>query len=179
MIMRKRGFGWIGGGLAVLVWMMGAVALFAMADETGAEPSEPGLIMGREAANINQTIDGWVQGAKHRGYFELYDHKKSEMVTLRLDRIVLDDPERVFFPKPGQVVVCGECTQVELRRARWRKPRERELDDKYEVWFVMVSGGINRTRVLDTYIRSVNGQTMFVWTEDSEGEWSATVMADE
>lgn len=110
MSMRKQRYGLYGGGLAVLVWMMGAAAVFAEADEAVEESSEPALIMGTEAGHITQTIDGWVQGARHRGHFELYDHKKSEMVTLRLDRIVLDDPERVFFPKPGQAAVCGECT---------------------------------------------------------------------
>ncbi len=179
MSMRKRGFGLYGVGLAVLVWMMGAAIVVAEADEAAEESSEPALIMGSEAGYITQTIDGWIQGAKNRGHFELYDHKKSEMVTLRLDRIVLDDAERVFFPKPGQVAVCGECTQVELIKARGETTRERELGDTYEVWFVLSRGGMRSTRVLDTFIRSVNGQTMFVWTEDSDGEWSATVVPDE
>lgn len=68
---------------------------------------------------------------------------------------------------------------MELIRERGHETEERELDDKYEVWFVVSRGGMRSTRVLDTYIRSVNGQTMFVWTEDSDGEWSATVLADE
>lgn len=80
-----------------MAWMAGTVAVFATANEVGKEPAEPALIIGREAAISTQSIQGWGQGARPRGHFELYDHEKGEMVTLRLDEIVLNDPERVVF----------------------------------------------------------------------------------
>jgi hypothetical protein len=163
----------------VLAVMCGTACAVAQPDEVVGSHADPEQIMGAEAVGIAQTIQGYVQGAKHRGYFELHDLKKGEMVTLRLDRIVLDDPDLVMFPKPDRVAICGECTQVELDRDPGREVKERELDDTYEVWFVLLRGGVNQAKVLDTFIKSVNGDPMFAWHQDAAGEWSATVVPDE
>jgi hypothetical protein len=163
----------------IVALMCGAACAVAQTDEAVGSRADPEKIMGAEAAGIAQTIQGYVQGAKHRGYFELFDHKKGEMVTLRLDRIVLEDPDLVVFPTPGRVAICGECSHVELEREAGREVSERELDDKYEVWFVLLRGGVNHAKVLDTFIKSVNGVPMFVWHQDAEGEWTATVAPNE
>lgn len=162
----------------IVALMCGTAGVFAQTGEEVGSSSDPDKIMGAEAAGIVQTIQGYVQGAMHGGYVELFDQKKGESVTLRLDRIVLEDPGLVVFPKPGRVAICGECTQVELDKSG-SQIRERELNDKYEVWFVLLRGGVNHAKVLDTFIKSVNGDPMFVWLQDAEGEWSATVVPGE
>jgi hypothetical protein len=32
--------------------------------------------------------------------------------------------------------------------------------------------------VLDTFIKSVNGQAMYAWSEGDDGEWEATLIPD-
>ena len=163
----------------IVALMCGTACAVAQTNAVVGTRADPDKIMGAEAAGIEQTIQGYVQGAMHRGYLELFDHKKGALVDLRLDRIMLDDPELVIFPKPGRVAICGECTQVELDRDSGREVKVRELNDKYEVWFVLLRDGASHSRVLDTFIKSVNGQPMFEWQQDAAGEWSATVVPDE
>jgi hypothetical protein len=163
----------------VLVWLCGAACAFAQTEGAVAVAKpEPIKITDTEAMGITKTINGYVQGAMHRGHLELYDRKKGELVTLRMDRIVTDDPARVAFPQQDRVAICGECTQVELVKDEEGVIQEKELGDKYEVWFVLQRGGIVDSRVLDTFIKSVNGNPMYKWTQDSDGKWSATVVPD-
>jgi hypothetical protein len=164
----------------IVALMCGTVCAVAQTGAPVGRQADPEKIMGTEAEDLVQTINGYVQGAMHRGYLELTDRKKGEQVTLRLDRIVLDDPERMVFPMPGRVALCGECTQVELVKQRGRATRERELEDQYDVWFVVQRrGDRSRAKVIDIFIKSVNGNTMFFWTQDTEGQWTATLVPDE
>jgi hypothetical protein len=124
-----------------------------------------------------QTINGYLQGPMYRGRVDLFDRKKGATISLRLDRIVTDDPTRVAFPQEGQIAVCGECTQMnDIVDAKGQKTEED--GDKYEVWFVVQRGGIATSRVLDTFIKSVNGKPMYQWTQDAAGKWSATLVPD-
>ena len=163
----------------IVALLCGTACALAQTDGTVGTQADPDKIMGAEAAGIEQTINGYVQGAMHGGYLELFDPKKGELVALRLDQIMLDDPARVIFPKPGRVAICGECTQVKRVNDSGSRTQARELSDKYEVWFVVLRDGASHARVLDTFIKSANGQPMFEWHQDAAGEWSATVAPDE
>lgn len=164
-------------GLA-LISVLWAGCAFAQVDASAAAAgTAPIQISDTEAAGISQTINGYIQGPMHRGRVDLFDRKKGATVSLRLDRIVTDDPTRVVFPKEGLVAVCGECTQMnEVVDAKGNKTDE--AGDPYEVWFVVQRGGIATSKVLDTYIKSVNGQPMYKWTQDASGVWSATLVPD-
>ena len=165
-------------GLAAAMWI-GAACAWAQLDATAtAAGAAPIRIADTEATLIGQTINGYMQGPTHRGRLEIFDRKKGANVVLRLDRIVSDDPACVVFPEEGKVAVCGECTQMETVVDDKGMKSEKEAGDKYEVWFVVQRGGMASSRVLDTYIKSVNGNPMYKWTQDEAGKWSATLVPD-
>ena len=164
-------------GLAIGM-MVGTCAwaqMDAAATATGAAPIQ---ITDTEATGILQTINGYMQGPMHRGRLEIFDRKKGELVSLRLDKIVTDDPARIVFPQEGQVAVCGECTLMATVISEKGEKSEAESSDKYEVWFVVQRGGIATSRVLDTFVKSVNGNPMYKWTQDDTGKWAATLVPD-
>ena len=162
---------WIG----LLVWLGGVAGAWAQA---GAVAGGPIQITDTEAVGLVKTINEHVQGSLNRGHRELFDRKKGAIVNLRLDRIVTDDPARVMFPQAGRVAICGECTQVELTKDEAGAVQEKELTDKYEVWFVLRRGGAGSSRVLDTFVKSVNGNPMYQWSKDENNNWSATLVPD-
>jgi hypothetical protein len=128
-----------------------------------------------EATTIVQTIKGYMEGATHRGHLEILDRRKGELVTLRLDRIVTDDPRRIIFPGEGLVAICGECSQITSVVNSKGEKEDQETGDQYEVWFVIQRGNIVTARVLDTYIKSANGVPMYTWTQGADGQWTATL----
>lgn len=138
----------------------------------------PIRISDSEATVIVQTINGFMQGALRRGRLEILDRKKGELVKLRLDRIVTDDPERVAFIDDTHVAICGECTQMAMVEDGKGQKTEQEAGDKYEVWFVVQRGSLVSARVVDTYVKSVNGTPMYQWTRDEAGKLSATLVPD-
>lgn len=165
-------------GLA-MVSILGVGCAFAQLDATAtAAGAAPVRISDMEAQRIVETINGYMQSAMHRGRLNIFDRKKGQIVILRLDRIVTDDPARVIFPKEGEVVICGECTQVNTVVDEKGKKTEQD-GDKYEVWFLVQRGGTTTCRVLETFVKSVNGQPMYKWTQDAAGAWSATLVPGE
>ena len=164
-----------------LVLMWGAACAFAQPEGTAAAAasnSAASQISDTEAVGLAQTINGYVQGATHRGYLELFDRKKEQPVTLRLDRIISDDPARITFPETDKVTICGECTEVQTVKGADGVTKEEPTGDKYEACFVVLRGDTVSSRVLDTFIKSVNGKPMYTWTQDASGKWSATVVPD-
>lgn len=138
----------------------------------------PIRITDSEATVIVQTINGFMQGALRRGRLEILDRKKGEIVKLRLDRIVTDDPERVAFLDENRVAICGECTQMATEENAKGQKSEQETGDKYEIWFVIQRGSLVTASVLDTFVKSVNGKQMYKWTRDESGKLSATLIPD-
>ena len=138
----------------------------------------PIKISDTEAAGIAQTIHGYVQGAMHRGTLTLFDRKKGATVALRVDRIVADDPECVVFPAEGQVAICADCSELKTVVDEKGVKSQVEAGDKYVIWFLVERGGTVTSRVLDTFIKSVNGHPMYKWTQDAAGAWSATLVPD-
>ncbi|NLG33789.1 MAG: hypothetical protein GX548_00395 [Lentisphaerae bacterium] len=128
-----------------------------------------------EATTIVQTIKGYMEGATHRGHLEILDRRKGELVTLRLDRVVTDDPHRIVFPSEGLVAICGECSRITTVVDSKGHKEDQETGEPYEVWFVIQRGNIVTARVLDTYIKSANGVPMYTWTRNADGQWTATM----
>ncbi len=168
-------------------WIMMATAMLVLSTEslvaqmTGeaiAAGKAPIQISDTEAAGIAQTIHGYVQGALHRGTLTLFDRKKGVNVALRVDRIVGDDPACVVFPAEGQVAVCAECSEMRTVVTDKGVKSLEEAGDKYVIWFLVERGGTVSSRVLDTFIKSVNGHPMYKWTQDAAGAWSATLVPD-
>ena len=83
-----------------------------------------------------------------------------------------------MFPKDGHIAVAAECSQVKLTVKEGVDTTEEETGDKYEIWFVLERGGVVSSKVLDTYIKSVNGKPMYKWTQAEDGSWSATLVPD-
>ena len=163
-------------GLAAAMWIGAACSWAEEVTATATAAGEaPIRITDTEATVVEQAINGYVQGPLHRGLLQLFDRKKGQLVSLRLDRIVTDDPACIAFPNEGQVAICGLCTEM-VRSEDGRK--EEATANIYEVWFVVQRGGIATSRVLDTYIKSVNGNPMYKWTQDETGKWSATLVPD-
>lgn len=165
----------------VLALLLGcASASFATepAAAVATENSQNVKIFGEEAVVIAQTINGFMQGAKNRGLLETFDRKKGKIVKLKLDRIVTDDSERVVFTTPETVAICGELTEVTDVKNNKGGLVEEGVADKYEVWFLIKRGNLVTCRVLETYIKSVNGKPMYNWTKGEDGSWSATLAPD-
>ena len=163
----------------MLVWMAGATGAFAQVeDAVAAVDPEFVKIMGTEAVGMQETIHGYMQGAMRRDRLELFDRKKGKNVILQLDQIVMDDPSRVKFLQPNQVAICGKCTEIASVTDESGEVRQKGVGDQYEVWFLLQRGGTFSSRVLETYIKSVNGNPMYEWIQDSNGKWSATLVPD-
>jgi hypothetical protein len=147
-----------------------AVIENATAEAAGEAPIK---ITDTEATTIVRTINGYMQGPTHRGRLQILDRKKGQLVSLRLDRLITDDPERVVFPAEGQIAVCGACTEM-------IKGDQGETEgDAYEVWFLVQRGDMVSSRVLDTFVKSVNGVQMYKWTKDPvTGNLSATLAVE-
>ncbi len=163
--------------VAMLVLSAGPL-IAQMTGEASAAGQAPIRISDTEAARIAQTIHGYVQGALHRGTLELFDRKKGANVALRLDRIVADDPSCVVFPKEGQVAICAECSEMKTVVDEKGVKSQEEAGDKYVIWFLVERGGTVTSRVLDTFIKSVNEHPMYKWSQDAAGTWSATLVTD-
>ena len=163
--------------VAMLVCSSGTLVA-QMTGEAAAVGQAPIRISDTEAARISQTIHGYVQGALHRGTLELFDRKKGANVALRLDRIVADDPACVVFPAEGQVAICGECSEMKTVVDEKGVKTQVEAGDKYVIWFLVERGGTVTSRVLDTFIKSVNGHPMYTWSKNEAGIWSATLVTD-
>ena len=165
-----------------LVWvLMGGIAsAFAQTSAPVPPPPEANQIMGDEAVNIQQTIDGYVQGAMHRGRLELFDRKKGKNVILRLDRIALDDPARTVQVKADQLAICGECTEIASSTDEQGEIQEKGTGDSYEVWFLLQRRSTYPafSRVIHVYIKSVNGHSVNTWTQDESGHWAITRVPD-
>ncbi len=166
---------WMSLLMMVIVMVIGVGSAVAQMDTTAvAEESAPIQISDTEAGNIVKTINGYMQGALNRGNLVIFDRKKGANVTLRMDRIVTDDPTRVIFPEDGKVIICGEFTQVEGPKV---DPDSNEAD-LYQIWFVIKRGNMVTTKVLDTIVKSVNGNPMYKWTQDAAGAWTSTLVPD-
>ena len=164
--------------LAVLL-MLGISPSFAQVDNAVGEAAgtEPIRISDSEAVDIVQTIKGYVESATGEQFISTFDRKKGTKVSLRLDRIVTDDPTRIVFPAEGQVAIVGECTEVHPKHIDKKTDKPTE-GDKYEVWFLIHRGNMVTCRVLDVIIKSVNGNPMYRWTQDASGKLTATLVPD-
>jgi hypothetical protein len=144
-----------------------------MADRAGAEPIK---ISDTEALTIVKTIQGYMETKKNS--LDIFDRKKGKVVTLTLDRIVTDDPACVMFPNEGKVAVCGECTEVAPHGKASGQVQSEQTGAKYVIWFLLERGNMVNSRVLDTFIKSVDGQEMYTWEKNAEGQWEATLVPD-
>jgi hypothetical protein len=164
--------------LGLILALLGGAAC-ALAQTNAADPPPPGTIriIGEEAVRIQQTIDGYVQGAMNRNRLEVFDRNKGKNVILRLDRIVLDDPARAVFVKTNELAVCGECTEIASAESGKSEIQEKGEGDKYEVWFLLQRRHSypSFSKVINLFIKSVNGNPMYTWTQDPGGNWSATL----
>ncbi|HEY8240456.1 MAG TPA: hypothetical protein VIH35_03375 [Kiritimatiellia bacterium] len=133
-------------------------------------PAEPIKITDTEAVIIEKTIRGYVEVRKDK--IELFDRKKGKTVSVRLDKIITTDPDCVKFPKPGFVAICCDCTEV------LTDGEETKDGDKYVIWFLVERGSLPTASVADTFIKSVNGQQMYEWTQGADGLWAATLVPD-
>lgn len=154
--------------VCVGLFMVAASGTFAQDPEVSVDRSEPKKITDSEGVVIRNTIMHYVEAKDDR--LELLDRKKGKVVTLRLDRLVADDPGRVVYTRIDRVAVCGECTELDSGGG--------ETGDKYEVWFVMQRGSAMISRVLEVIVKSVNGNPMYAWHRDKYGEWTAELIPD-
>lgn len=133
---------------------------------------EPIRISDEEAIVLIKTIEGYAQGNNQK--IEIFDRKKGGIVSVRLDRVVTDNPDCVVFPEDGFVAICGECTEVIPA-----KDDKTTDGDKYVIWFVVKRGSLPSAFVKETFVKSVNGKPMYAWSKSEDGKWSATLVPDE
>ena len=138
--------------------------------------AEPVKVSDTEAVALIKTIEGYVETRNNR--LEIFDRSKGEVVRLGVVRAILDNPDCVVFLDESLIAVCAECVQRSAEDKGTAKAKSTDKGDKYVVWFVLKRGGIATSRVMDTYIKSVNGKEMYTWTQNAEGKWEATLLKD-
>jgi hypothetical protein len=114
---------------------------------------------------------------------EVFDRKKGQKVTLKFDKIIVEGEGNVVIAKNGYMAISVAFTEIAADKAQ---------PDQYVLWFVMrkekkteqvVSYGTTQTEtsleehwsVKDVIIRSVNGETMYTWSEDKDGKLVPTL----
>ena len=156
-----------------IVLCMGMLVLTAAVSFAEEQPEtydrdEPQMVTDSEGVLILKTIEDYLEAKG--GRLELLDRRKGKVVSLQLDRLVADDPDRVVYTRVDRVAVCGECSEIDAEGG--------ETGDKYEVWFVMQRGSPVVARVLETIIKSANGKPMYSWHRDKYGKWTSQLIPD-
>ncbi len=133
--------------------------------------------------NIQDAIQNFVEqkstGAT-RHTMRLFDRDKTEIVSLKLDKVDLKDPVAFVIGSNNYVGASGDFTEV----------NDRPSPDKYKLWFILrrerevgqdISWGnvilldeAPRWNVKGVIIRSVNGKVTEEWMQNKNGNWKPT-----
>ena len=93
--------------------------------------------------------------------------------------IKISDDEAITLIKTIEGYAQGNKQQIEVFDRKKGGIVKTSDGDKYVIWFVVVRGSLASAYVKETYVKSVNGKPMYVWTKSENGQWSAVVVPDE